>query len=257
MNVKSILESIINGYKKILNNNLIGIYLHGSLAMNCFNPNISDIDFLVIVKNPLAFEDKRNLIDILLELSQNGPRKGLEMSVILEKDIKNFKHPTPYILHYSNAYKAAYEADHIYLCENGEDPDLAAHITVTRARGICIYGKPIEDIFSPVPRIDYLKSIYFDIANSREEILKSPVYTILNLCRVLYYLKEDVICSKKEGGQWACANLPKEYIKTVEKALDCYENVQEANLNGESLVGFADFLMNNIDNYLKEKGIKI
>lgn len=250
MNVKAILESIINAYKNILNNNLIGIYLHGSLAMNCFNPNISDIDFLVIVKNPLTFEDKRSLIDILLELSKNGPRKGLEMSVLLEKDVKNFKYPTPYILHYSNAYKATYESNHNYLCENGEDPDLAAHITITRARGICIYGKPIENIFSPVPRKDYLKSIYFDIANSRKEILESPIYTILNLCRVLYYIKEDVICSKKEGGQWACANLPKEYINIVEKSLNCYEKGEDVNWNKKYLVNFANFIMKDVDNYL-------
>jgi len=80
-----------------------------------------------------------------------------------------------------------------------------------------------------------------------------PMYTILNLCRVLYYLKEDVICSKKEGGQWACSNLPKEYIKTVEKALNCYEKGEEANFNEKGLVNFADFIMNNIDNYFNSE----
>lgn len=252
-NIKIILDSIVENYKTILKDNLIGIYIHGSLAMDCFNPDISDIDFLVVVKENINANDKRKLVDILLELSKDGPGKGLEMSVLLEKVVKNFKHPTPYILHYSNAYKATYEANHSYLCEDGEDPDLAAHITITRARGICIYGSSIEDIFSPVPRKDYLKSIYFDIANSREEIIKLPMYTILNLSRVLYYLKEDVICSKKEGGQWACSNLPKEYIKTVEKALNCYEKGEEADFKEKDLVNFADFIMNNIDNYFNSE----
>ena len=253
MNVTAILENIVNSYKNILDNNLIGIYLHGSLAMDCFNPDVSDIDFLVIVRETLSFNDKRKLVDILLKLSKDGPGKGLEMSVLLEKDAKNFKHPTPYILHYSNVYKATYEANHSYFCEDGEDPDLAAHITVTRARGICIYGSSIEDIFSPVPRKDYLKSIYFDIADSREEILDSPMYIILNLCRVLYYLKEEVICSKKEGGQWAYCNLPKEYVETVEKALNCYEKGIGGNFHEKDIVNFADFMMKSIDSCLNSE----
>jgi predicted nucleotidyltransferase len=253
MNVTAILENIVNSYKNILDNNLIGIYIHGSLAMDCFNPDVSDIDFLVIVRETLSFNDKRKLVDILLELSKDGPGKGLEMSVLLEKNAKNFKHPTPYILHYSNVYKATYEANHSYFCEDGEDPDLAAHITVTRARGICIYGSSIEDIFSPVPRKDYLKSIYFDIADSREEILDSPMYIILNLCRVLYYLKEGYISSKKEGGQWACSNLPKEYVNTVEEALNCYEKGIGGNFDKKDMVSFADFMMKSIDNCLNSE----
>jgi len=36
--------------KKILGNNLVGIYLHGSAAMGCFNPKKSDLDLILIVK---------------------------------------------------------------------------------------------------------------------------------------------------------------------------------------------------------------
>ncbi|WP_346888452.1 aminoglycoside adenylyltransferase domain-containing protein [Clostridium sp. UBA1056] len=253
MNVTAILENIVNSYKNILNNNLIGIYLHGSLVMNCFNPDISDIDFLVIVREPLDVSNKRKLIDILLEISKDGPGKGFEMSVILEKDAKNFRYPTPYILHYSNLHKANYESDYNYLCEDGEDSDLAAHITVIMARGICIYGKPREEVFSPIPRNYYLKSVYNDIEDSRKEIIFSPVYKTLNLCRVLYYLKEGYISSKKEGGQWACSNLPKEYINTVEEALNCYEKGIGGNFDKKDMVSFADFMMKSIDNCLNSE----
>ena len=46
--------------------------------MGCFNPYSSDIDFLVIVKHKPTFNDMRNLIDILLKLSGNGPKKVLK-----------------------------------------------------------------------------------------------------------------------------------------------------------------------------------
>lgn len=52
-NVSIILGEIVNIFTSQLQDNLIGIYLHGSLVMGCFNPQSSDIDFLVIVKSKL------------------------------------------------------------------------------------------------------------------------------------------------------------------------------------------------------------
>ncbi|WP_102401782.1 aminoglycoside adenylyltransferase domain-containing protein [Haloimpatiens massiliensis] len=246
--VENILDSIIESYHDILQDNLIGIYIHGSLAMNCFNPDVSDIDLLVVIKERINFNTKRQLIDILLKLSKKGPHKGLEMSILLEDDVKHFRYPTPFILHYSNVHKEKYENDYSYMCEDGQDPDLAAHITVTIARGICIFGKSIKDVFEPVPPKYYFKSILYDVDNAKSQILNLPVYTILNLCRVLYYLKEGAICSKKEGGEWVYSNvsLQKEYVDIIKEALSSYENTTKFNYNPQSLVDFADFMLEKI-----------
>lgn len=244
--VKIVLDSIVAGYRNILKDNLVGIYVHGSLSMNCFNPNVSDVDFLVVIKENLDFNKKRQLIDVLLELDKQGPKKGFEMSVLLEVHAGNFKYPTPFVLHFSKDHKEKYERDYNYMCENGEDPDLAAHITITASRGICIFGKPIKDVFQPVPKKYYLKSIMCDIENAREDILNSPVYIILNLCRVLCYLREGMICSKKEGGEWAYSNVPMRYTEIIEQALLCYKNTEIFNYNAEALIDFADFMMKEI-----------
>ena len=242
-----ILDDIVTNYHNILQNNLIGIYVHGSLAMNCFNPDISDIDFLVVIKEKIDFKTKRELIDVLLKLSINGPQKGLEMSILLEENVKYFEYPTHFILHFSNAHKEKYHHDYSYMCENGEDTDLAAHITITISRGICVFGKPINDIFEPVPPRYYLESIINDVVNAKEEILDSPIYIILNLCRVLYFLKEGAICSKKEGGEWAYSNVPIQYAYTIKEALVSYENASIINYNSELLIDFASFMKNEIN----------
>lgn len=102
--IENILNKMINGYCNILKENLVGIYLHGSLAMNCFNYYSSDIDILVVVKGNMDFKTKRKLINIILELSKDGPQKGFELSVILEENSKNFIYPTPFLLHYSKKF---------------------------------------------------------------------------------------------------------------------------------------------------------
>ena len=43
--LKELLDDFILNSKNILYDNLIGIYLHGSLAMGCYNEKKSDIDF--------------------------------------------------------------------------------------------------------------------------------------------------------------------------------------------------------------------
>lgn len=118
--VKEILDEIVSDYSTILKENLVGIYLHGSLAMDCYNPDSSDIDFLVVVKEKPAFRDLRGLIDVLINLSEDGPEKGFEMSVLLEEDTRNFSYPTPFVLHYSNLYKDKYIKQPDFICGSSE-----------------------------------------------------------------------------------------------------------------------------------------
>ncbi|KYH34252.1 streptomycin 3''-adenylyltransferase [Clostridium tepidiprofundi DSM 19306] len=247
--INEILNVIISNYHEILKTDLVGIYLHGSLAMNCFNPDSSDIDFLVIVKKDISFKAKKKLIDVLLKLSKDGPRKGFEMSIILEKDAQNFTYPTPFILHYSDYYKEKYISNPQYICGNSTDPDLAAHIVITIERGRCLFGKPIKEVFQTVPKKYYIESIISDIQDAKEEITNNPIYSILNLCRVLYYLKERAVCSKKEGGEWAIENLTYQYIDTVKLALLGYINSDNTiEWNQDQLICFADFMLEEINN---------
>lgn len=46
--LKELLDDFISNSKNILYDNLIGIYLHGSLAMECYNEKKSDIDLYII-----------------------------------------------------------------------------------------------------------------------------------------------------------------------------------------------------------------
>jgi streptomycin 3"-adenylyltransferase len=255
-NTGQILNDIVYNYKNILKSNLTGIYLHGSLAMNCYNPNSSDIDFLVVVKKDISPLDKRELVNILLKLSDNCSEKGFEMSVILEEDILNFKYPTPFMLHYSNFYKDKYISEPEFICDNSADYDLAAHFVVTRERGICLFGKPINEVFMPVKEEYYIDSIVRDIGPAREDIIDNPVYMVLNLCRVLYYLSDRAICSKKEGGEWGKAILPSQYKNIIESALLTYTDSScNCTFSERELMHFADFMLRKIEN--KQKEIKM
>lgn len=224
MTERELLACVQAEYQRILGNKLTGMYLHGSMAMGCFTWATGDIDFLAVVEAPLTQGEKEALIRTLLELDGQAPPKGFEMSVVLRSDCRSFCHPMPFELHFSNAHRARAMAALPDYCRDmhGTDPDLAAHVTVLRARGEKLCGAEIGEIFGEVPRAAYVDSLMYDIASAEEDIADNPVYVALNLCRVLAYLKEGPVLSKQEGGAWGLAHLPEEYHPLLRAALAAY-----------------------------------
>jgi len=248
--IKTILDKIIEIFKEILEDNLVGIYLHGSLAMGCFNPRFGDIDFLAVVRDKLSLEHRKEIINSILELSKSKhiPPKGIEFNVILNKDLKQLTYPTPFELHYSIMHRERYTDDPDYICGDDFDPDLAAHITIAFTRGITLYGKPIKQVFHPIPEEYYIRSILYDLEDIQTFIQEDPVDGILNLCRVLYYIKEKIISSKDEAGSWAIENLPERFTELAGKAQSCYRGVKnDMKWNKKELSTFTDYMMDKIN----------
>ncbi len=243
-----LLEQIKKAYQYILGDTLTGIYIHGSLAFGCFRWECSDIDFLVVVEMEPTLDQKTALIQRLLDLNSAAPPKGFEMSVVLKSDCRNFRHPLPYCLHFSNAHLKKAETDLTAYCTgmHGLDPDLAAHITVIRAVGQVLCGPAIDDIFAPVSASAYLNSIWFDIKNAEEDILENPVYVILNLCRVLAYVQDERVLSKEQGGTWGLAHLPEDLKPVVRRAHRMYAHGTTDAFETTELGDFAQVLLQKI-----------
>lgn len=253
MNTQLYLDRFVKLMKNELSNNLVGIYLHGSLAMNCFNPDISDIDFLVVINKKLKKEEARKIADLVLELHDAMPnKKGIEFSIVLKENLKPFKYPTPFEFHYSDFHRERYQTNRNYICGGFEDEDLASQFFVAYHRGKRLYGKPLNDICEPIERKYYLASIYYDVKDAMQEIINNPVYVVLNLCRVLYSLKEEVVSSKKEGGEWGIKALPQDFHLLIQKCLDKYSGVEnELELDQQQLLQFSEYMLNEIDHMIE------
>ena len=178
-------ENFTKECKKILGDNLVGVYLHGSAVMGCFNPEKSDVDLLVVVNEEPTDTVKCAFLDMVVSLNENGPAKGIEMSVVRRGVCKPFVYPTPFELHFSKMHLDWYRSNpEDYIAKmKGTDRDLAAHITVIRARGVCLCGAPIDEVFGEVPKQDYIDSLWHDIA-------EDTMYLTLNLVRVLAWQQD-------------------------------------------------------------------
>lgn len=224
-----VLDSV-EGMVNIIEQQPVGVYLHGSLAMGGFNPNKSDIDLIVVTNLPLSSGQKRELVRFLLERSSKP--FPIEISSLTLSQIENWSYPTPYDFHFSEFWRARYEKElsdvtTFYLNDDEKmDVDLAAHFTMMHHRGIVLSGQPIHDIFPRVPEEDFLASILEDYEECLENIYVKPVYCLLNLIRVYWYLEEGTLSSKKEAGTWGQRYLPEEYVQVVQKAARAYGQEQ-------------------------------
>ncbi len=251
---EKLISRFVEFSKEILKDYLTGIYLHGSAAMGCYNPQKSDMDFLVVVNEPLTDSVKREYMDRLSELDAKAPGKGIEMSIVMKDVCNPFVYPTPYFLHYSRSHMKWYNTDPgDYIRRmNGTDKDLAAHFMVIRSRGCCLYGQPIREVFGLISRQDYLDSLWYDISNAEKEIMDNPMYLILNLARVLAYLKEERILSKKEGGVWGLEYLPKEYHSLIRSALYEYESGTFVHYDSKEAERYAAYMIGQISGDIRE-----
>ena len=224
LDIDTLINSFVEQSKDILQDNLVGIYLHGSLAMGCFNPQKSDIDLIIVVNEHLSDSIKKEYLDMVVEHNTKAPKKGIEMSVVLRKACKPFIYPTPFELHFSAGYLDWYKDDpDDYIREmKGTDKDLAAHFTIINKRGKCLFGLPINEVFAEVPASDYMNSIWHDVEHAKKDIKHYPMYLTLNLARVLAYKEEGLVLSKKEGAEWAIDKLPTEYHPLIRNAFSNY-----------------------------------
>ena len=253
---EELLAAFVEQSCHILSDNLMGIYLHGSAVMGCFHPEKSDIDLILVVKDEVSDTVKRQFMDMVVELNSRAPKKGLELSIVKEEVCKPFVYPTAFELHFSVAHLNWYRANpEDYVAKmKGTDKDLAAHFTIIYHRGKVLYGKAIREVFAEVSHEAYMDSIWCDIEGAAEDILDSPMYIILNLCRVLGYKEEGLILSKKEGGEWMLRQLTEkdhgtltdDFSGLIAAALKEYTAGEKMELQEDLGRRFAEYMLERI-----------
>lgn len=214
-----------------LGENLLSFIIHGSLAHGCYYRPKSDIDILAICTQIPTAATCTDLLRRLAHLNRKRPYTGsLEFSLILSETARHPTHPMSYIVHFSEAHEAdILNKDYQYTGIPQNDRDLAAHLTVARAKGYCLAGSNPATIIGDIPWKNFLDSIIggdLDWILENENILISPFYAVLNACRTCMTLRlgKGTIVSKEEGALWALSNLSPVLSPIIMMALDAYRS---------------------------------
>jgi predicted nucleotidyltransferase len=220
---------LVSELESILGNELVGVYLHGSLVLGCFNPQQSDIDLIAVTRRRLNAKKRRRLGALMLGSSaaKERPREPpypLEVSILRETQLNPWRYPTPFDFHYGESQRDRFTAGEFEPLWD-EDHDLAAHITLLREAGVTLAGRPIDEVFPTVPWADYADSLLRDLVWSRERRL--DLYGILNASRIWATFTERRLHSKLSGGIWALEHAPKEFHRLIAGATAVYRGESE------------------------------
>jgi len=190
----------IHGYGRRLAtaiDGLVGLYVHGSLALGGFRPERSDVDVLAVVESPMSAERQSALGRELLAVADPCPGTGLEMSVITASTASNLG-DCPFEVHVATPATVTAGAGH------PGDPDLVLYAEVCRRSGIVVTGPPTEAVFGHVRRGRLIDSM---LAELEWGLASAPFeYAVLNACRALLFAVDGSLRSKVDGGEWYLAS---------------------------------------------------
>ncbi|WP_262316491.1 DUF4111 domain-containing protein [Lacticaseibacillus parakribbianus] len=247
-NGPALLQAVVTAARAGGGRELVGVYLHGSWCLGGFDPRVSDLDYVIVVRHGLKQAAKLALMQATMRLAWPlAPVKGLEFHVLTLAATRHFSHPCAFDLHFSPLHLAAYRGDPAaYVAGmHGVDPDLAAHLTVLKACGQVLCGPAIAATFGPVPVAAYWASVMADVEDASAAIVTDPVYVTLNLCRSLAFQATGRVMGKAAGGEWGLATLP-EWGDVIATALAGYRGRGGGKLAASRLMAFATFALRTL-----------
>lgn len=218
--VKKQINNIVDGLTILLKNNLLGIYLHGSMVLDAFDEKSSDIDVIVVIDNCLSVSEKIDIGKYLLSL--NNKPCPLDFEIITNDDfmVSHF--------YFSDYWASKYELittegenEQNLLSAVFSDGDIIVDLKLVKQKGICLYGIPINELFPDISDEIYFNSITskvddFYVESENDE---QSSYLILTLCRILSFKKKGEIFSKRKAAEWALNELPSSFHPVILSAL--------------------------------------
>lgn len=118
---------------------VLGVYAHGSATLGGLRPH-SDLDLLVVVRNPTTHARRAALTEELLTVSQGAGRRPVELIVVVHGDVRPWRYPPRRDYLYGEWLRAAYERGHVPGPE--DDPDLAPLLTMVLRADTPLHGPP-------------------------------------------------------------------------------------------------------------------
>lgn len=247
------LNQIVEIWKKHMQDELVGIYLHGSIVLSAFNPESGDIDILVVVRDSFGIGKKLEIAKDIIEI--DGCPRPIEMSAIKSCDAKNWKTPGNCVFHYSDFWTEKYKKrlndsnEEVYVADNEfPDADVTSYIRLINQSGIVLYGREIKEVFCDISDEDFWSAISaeiddYDFHSCKPRYLAS---NILILGRILSFKITKQILSKYDAGIWMMDYVPEELKHLPEGAMRIWFEGDKCDFLEEDLERLKKFLVDEI-----------
>jgi hypothetical protein len=218
--VNDMLRLLLEGAQSILGDQIIGLYLYGSLASGDFNPQTSDIDFLVVTAAELPDVLVQGLEAMHVRLWNSGLKWApmLEGAYVPLKALRCYDPnaaPCPTI-----------NEGRFYLDRQGSDWIIQR--CILREHDAVICGPSLQSSIDPVAPDDLRRAVRGVLHEWWQPMLDNSVwirnreyegFAVLTMCRALYTVEYGDIVSKPVAGCWARQVLEERWGALVDRAM--------------------------------------
>lgn len=227
-----VLEIYTSEHINILGNNLVGMYLLGSIALDGFDLD-SDVDYLVVTKDELL-EDEIKDIQVIKENIQKMecyPAKHLEGSYICINDLNDWNTVGEKKLYYFDNGST--------IIEQSEQDNKWLTRWVLREYGVVLFGQRPNTILPEIPKaklLDETKKSMIQVYELYKEELNKAVcfwnsrfgqsFFVITYCRMLQTYTLGTVQSKRSAINWAMTNVDPEWIDLINEAWEEREGVR-------------------------------
>ena len=194
------LEQIAARAAAVLGDRLVGVYAAGSIALDSYQPDRSDVDVALVSAGPLPLKDKHALVERLRHESLPCPARGLEL-VCYRSDVAASPSPAAGFEFELNSgprmpFRATWDP-----ADRPADDGLfwyAIDRSIVAERGRAVVGPPAQRVFRSVDLPDLIELLVASLrwhlgpaleaspAPSGEPVTEAPAWTddaVLNACR--------------------------------------------------------------------------
>lgn len=205
--VRPVLALLLSGIQDVLGDQLVGLYLYGSLSSGDFNPTSSDVDFVAITREPIAEQDPA--FEQLRAMHERIAASGLPFATDLEGSYISqaaWRRYDPADAHHPTI------GAHWPFQIGFHDANWVIERAIVWERGVVLYGLPPETLTDPVSLEQLRAAICQQLAGiwqrrvDAEDWPRAGLYSafaVLTLCRALYTLQHGAFCSKPVAAAWA------------------------------------------------------
>ena len=214
--IERLLSDLLSRMRRILDKNLVGLYLYGSLVTDDFDLEISDIDLLAVTSfdvDDKEFEQLRNMHD---DLIANHPKwdNRIEIQYLSAHALQTFKTQRSQIAVIS-------PGEPFNIKDAGIDWLMNWYLV--REHGVVLFGANPRTLIPPISKKEFLQASrehakdWVEWANQPRD-RKGQSYAILTMCRALYASRNGEQASKKQAALWAQKLFP-QWASLIQNAL--------------------------------------
>jgi hypothetical protein len=220
--VNAALADFLAEIRAILGGHFRGMYLDGSLALGEFNPETSDIDFIVTTDADLTDDQYLALRAMHARFNAGDSPWATEVeAVYLAENALRRSDP-------ENVQRLRIERGNEVLVKGHSDSTWITHWFIIREHRVVVAGPDPRSIIDPIDAQD-LRQAMADLATLwLAELRQNPdvvqhrgalTYAVLTFCRMLYTVTWGTVVSKPVAARWAQHLQEGRWSALIERAL--------------------------------------